>query len=297
MRTIHALLIFIILFLPFESLSQSVSKSVSPLLWQLEYGGKTSYAFGSIHLAQQQSYPLPKAVMTGFNQSDALVVEVDLDKVTPQHMQALIAKYGIDSKRPLASYLSKKTLKRYKDFCQNKHLPCEQFQALKPWLVSVTITAMLSAQAGFEPQYGIDKYFIAQSAGQKPVLPLETAEQQLGLFGGLSDEVQLEMFKQTLSDDATEFKALIDAWHVGDEKALLNLFNKAKGTAIETLFFELLLYRRNVAMSAKLEELLKSGQRLFVVIGTAHLIGHDNVLALLAAKGVKVTPWQYKSAR
>lgn len=290
------LLILIIIFIPIEGLSQTVSKSKSPLFWQLEYQGKTSYAFGSIHLGEKQSYPLPNVVMQGFAKSDALVVEVDLNAVAPGTMNALIGKYGVDPKRPLTSYLNDELSKQYQGHCQENQLPCAQFGAFKPWLVSVTLTAMQSAQAGFLPQYGIDKYFLQQAGKDKPIIQLEDAELQLKMFSGLSDKLQLELLSQSLQSGADDLSELIGHWYVGDEKALVKLFNKTSDSQLEQEFFEQLLYKRNVKMTEKMTSLLKTGQSLFLVVGTAHLIGKGNMLAMLEKQGVKVTRWQYKSA-
>ncbi|NQZ11619.1 MAG: TraB/GumN family protein, partial [Algicola sp.] len=47
--------------------------------------------------------------------------------------------------------------------------------------------------------------------------------------------------------------------------------------------------KRNVEMVDKLMVLLKAGKRVFLVVGTAHLVGPENMLDLLRKQGVVVT--------
>lgn len=297
MKIFIKILILVILVCSGSTSAKSVSKSVSPLFWQLEYQDKISFAFGSIHLAEKASYPLPEAVMNGFNRAEALVVEVNLNNISASNMNALIGKYGVDPNKPLSSYFTQDIAKKYDVFCQTKQLPCEQFSRFKPWLVSLTFMSMQAMRSGLNAELGIDRYFLGLNKDKKPVIELETAQSQLALFNSLNDRLQLELLLQSMTTDKFELQTLIEHWYKGDEAALIKLFNKTTDSELEEVFFEALLFKRNRQMSEKLVSLLKTGRSLFVVIGTGHLVGRQSVLELLQKQGVKVTPHHYKPVR
>ncbi len=264
-------------------------KSVSPLFWQLDYQGTKAFAFGSIHLGEPDMYPLPAHVMEGFKASDTLAVEVNLDEIKQSDMTALTLRHGIDKKRPLSSWLSSETQKQYRQYCQKTGLPCERFARFKPWLVSVTIMSVNFQKSGFDAELGIDKYFIAQAKGKKPIISLETAEQQLGLLANLSDDIQQELLVQSMETENSSIKEMLNSWYQGDESHLIELFGKIHDKGLEKVFHEQILVKRNVDMVDKLMVLLKAKKQVFLVVGTAHLVGPDNMLDLLRKEGVKVT--------
>ena len=294
---------FLLLFCCFYSFAEAVvpsnvaaadiveipKKSVSPLFWQLDYQGSTAFAFGSIHLGEPDMYPLPEYVMLGFKASDTLVVEVNLDEIKQSDMTALTLRHGIDKKRPLSSWLSSATQKQYHQYCQKSGLPCEQFMRFKPWLVGVTIMSMNFQQSGYDAELGIDKYFINQAKGKKPIISLETAEQQLGLLANLPDDMQQELLVQSMQTENSSIKDMINSWYQGNESHLIELFGKIHDKGLEKLFHEQILVKRNVDMVDKLMVLLKAGKRVFLVVGTAHLVGPENMLDLLRKQGVTVT--------
>ena len=45
--------------------------------------------------------------------------------------------------------------------------------------------------------------------------------------------------------------------------------------------YEALFYRRNVDMARKIEDLLKTGEIQFVVVGAGHLVGDRGIVELL----------------
>jgi uncharacterized protein YbaP (TraB family) len=271
------------------NIAATSKRSVSPLFWQLDYQGTTAFAFGSIHLGEPDMYPLPDYVMDGFKASDTLVVEVNLDEINESDMTALTLRHGIDKKRPLSRWLSRETQKQYRQYCQKSGLPCDKFARFKPWLVGITIMSVNFQQSGYDAKLGIDKYFITQAKGKKPIISLETAEQQLGLLANLPGDIQQELLVQSMQTENSSIKEMIDSWYQGNESHLIELFGKIHDKGLEKVFHEQILIKRNVDMVDKLMVLLKAKNSVFFVVGTAHLVGPDNMLELLRKQGVVVT--------
>jgi uncharacterized protein YbaP (TraB family) len=51
---------------------------------------------------------------------------------------------------------------------------------------------------------------------------------------------------------------------------------------------DMMIYQRNDEMTKKVDEMLKGKEKVFVVVGAAHLVGEKGVLKQLEAKGYKV---------
>ena len=157
------------------------------------------------------------------------------------------------------------------------------------------------------PRYGIQiekpprwhfitasKIMDAARKGNKPIVELESADEQLSLLNDLPDKAGAEFLASTL-DSAAETKKLIDrmvkAWKTGDAAGLEKLLitdplreRPGLKSAYAKLFDE-----RNVKMAAKIEGYLKkSEQPHFLVVGAGHLIGRNGILKLLQKKGYKV---------
>ncbi|MFT4925441.1 MAG: hypothetical protein ACI8WB_001534 [Phenylobacterium sp.] len=281
-------------FTGFQSFAAEVAPAVktstiTPLFWQLEHKGVKSYALGSVHLGKPSMYPLPEPIMAGFKATETLVVEVDPGQENHALMRELVDEFGKDKKRDILSWLSKPTQHKYQAYCQKLSIPCHLFGNYRPWLVSVTLASHSFMRSGFDAKLGIDQYFLAQANNKKPVIELETLESQFALFAGMSAALQEEMLLQSMTEDSEDFINLVNMWSKGDEKGMIKMFSEVKDPALKTLFVEKMLIERNHGMAGGLLGELKRGKTLFVVVGTAHLIGEQNVLSLLQKGGIKVT--------
>ncbi len=118
---------------------------------------------------------------------------------------------------------------------------------------------------------------------------LELPEDQIGMLANLPENAQEEMLKQSLRQDSTSDPALqemLDAWHQGDADALEKIMLRELKGYPE--IYQPMLVQRNRNWMPKLEAMLKSGKRYFVVVGALHLVGPDGLLASLRKDGYKI---------
>jgi uncharacterized protein len=97
------------------------------------------------------------------------------------------------------------------------------------------------------------------------------------------------MMEQTLGqlEDPEYMDALVGAWLKGDMEALEQFMHEAFVDFPES--HEVLIAARNRRWAGTIETLLTTAGSAFVVVGAAHLVGPDNVLELLEARGYAVT--------
>jgi uncharacterized protein YbaP (TraB family) len=143
------------------------------------------------------------------------------------------------------------------------------------------------AKQGFESGSGVDEQFAQRAqTDHKPIIALETMEQQLGIFSHLSLDEQRRFLLYTLEDEegsANSTDAVITAWRSGDTKALERLLTESFAEYPELL--RMLTTDRNHAWLPTINGLLKEDQDYLVVVGALHLVGRDGLVELLEREG------------
>jgi len=140
---------------------------------------------------------------------------------------------------------------------------------------------------GLKADAGVEKRLEASYSG-KPISGLETVEQQLGYFDGLSEESQRAFLVGVLDDPdgaRGEFQAMLDAWRRGDVAKIAETFDSEKTMTPELR--EVLMTRRNRAWAEWVRKRLDQPGTVMVAVGAGHLAGRDSVQAMLAARGLK----------
>ncbi len=97
------------------------------------------------------------------------------------------------------------------------------------------------------------------------------------------------MLAQTLKELDTEIASvgkLTAAWKSGDAPAVERIV--LADLKSDPQMYQRLLVERNKNWLPKIEALFAGKGRAFVVVGAAHLVGPDGVLAMLKAKGYTV---------
>lgn len=278
--------------------SQAVSEDYTPALWKLEYKGKTSYLFGSIHMGDAGMYPLPEAVTKAFEGSDTLAVEIDLSNVNQMEMAQKIQQIAIDPENPLETVLKEDTLSEYKEYCEVTKSPCGMFSTFEPWFAAMTLEALNMQQSGYSEQYGIDMYFLKQARDTKAIAELETINFQLDMLDGMPLNIQDAFLYSVVTKEGDETDKLVDAWKTGNVEAYVeNSFEDAKESGINeedySYFMDTLLYKRNKGMADELAKLIEQGKSVFAVVGAAHYGGDKSVNHYLEEKGFSIERVSY----
>ncbi len=175
-------------------------------------------------------------------------------------------------------------------------LPGEALNRMRPWLAAVLLSSQAAKIAGFEPGLGVDSVLQAQAAKRKlPTEGLETMAEQVTALSALDSDGAYQMLEETakeLADAKQVFAKMLDAWASGDAADLEAAFLQDMTTFPKA--YDALLIQRNLRWLPKFEALLQTGQPVLVAVGAGHLVGPDGMVALLRAKGFKVTPVQPK---
>ena len=257
-------------------------------LWEVVGEKGKAYLLGSIHLARQDVYPLDETIEIAFEQSDTLVVEVNLNEVDEAAMQqkALFAGVYGDG-RKLEEQLSAETLSELQGFLDERAIPFAPFNSMKPWLVAMAISSAEMLRQGYLPQFGIDKHFLDKAkASGKPVEALESADFQIELLAGFPEQEQDRFLLYTLqqvSEGGEVVEGMMTAWKAGDAATIEELLLEVVRTdeTLRPLYYQLFDSRNN-DMTKKVAAMLDSGGTWFVVVGAGHLVSETGIVRQLS---------------
>ncbi|HUK36420.1 MAG TPA: TraB/GumN family protein [Vicinamibacterales bacterium] len=259
--------------------------------WKATKGSGAVYLVGSVHMLTTDFYPLPPSLEAGFKDSDLLVEEADLAEMLSPNMQfSMLSRGMLPAGQTLDKVISPATLSLLDKHTSALGMPVEALKQFKPWMLAMTIEAMEWQKAGFDAELGLDKHFFDRAQSEnKTIQGLETTDFQISLFDGMTMEQQDRFLAETLKGVATETASvgkLAAAWKVGDLASIERLV--LADVKSDPLVYDRLLVARNRVWLPKIEALFSRPQHAFVVVGAAHLVGPDGLLAMLRAKGYRL---------
>ncbi len=262
-----------------------------PGLWKVADADTTVYLFGTIHMLPEGLEWRTPAIEGAMKASDGLVTEAvlgDDPMAAAQAMAKLAIRPGLPpvleripaEKRPALEAMMKQT-----------GIPVAALNPLETWAVALTLLSVSLQKMGLRPELGVEKRLEAgYKAAGKPISGLETLDQQMGFFDGLSEEAQRAFLVGVIDSPAeskAEFDAMVKAWTSGDTDAIAETFDSE--TTFSPELREVLMKRRNAAWAEWVKRRLDQPGTVFVAVGAGHLAGKDSVQTLLGAKGLRAT--------
>jgi len=258
--------------------------------WKATRGQGAVYLVGSVHMLTTDFYPLAPSLDAAFKDSDLLVEEADLNEMlSPNTQFSMLSKGMLPAGQTIDKVVSPATLALI-----NQHagggLPLEALKQFKPWFLAMTLEALEWQSAGFDASLGLDKHFFdrAQTEG-KAIQGLETTDFQISLFDGMSMDQQDRFLAETLKGidkEKASVARLTGAWKAGDAATIERLV--MADVKSDLVIYDRLLTSRNRTWLPKIEVLFSRPRHAFVVVGAAHLVGPDGLVALLKARGYQV---------
>ena len=284
---------FVLILLGTSTLPQkTLSASQKSFLWKIQSKTNTVYVLGSLHYCKKEIYPLSEKIGKAFTESEILVVEADVSDIKKIDIQELIERAFYPGNDALEKHVSPEIYEWVVKEAGGLGIPVELLNRQKPWFLAITLVALESLKLGFDPNLGIDKYFLSKAEGGKEILELESLDYQLNLLSSFSDKDQELFLLYTLKDLKIleqELGKLTQAWSSGDTKAMESIVTRSVSEDKRlSSVFEKVLYERNRKMASRIEVFLKTKKTYFVIIGAGHLVGSRGIVEILKGKGFLV---------
>jgi uncharacterized protein YbaP (TraB family) len=259
-----------------------------PALWRVEGAhGEWGYLFGTIHSLKRPALWRSGKVGPALDGADRIVVEVARlsDQASLSKTFAAISK--TPDLPPLSERVDPALRPRLAEAMSAAGARENDFADVETWAVALSLAR--AGQSADDAANGIDRAVEAAASG-RPVVELEGAASQLGLFDALPEKEQRDLLAAVLRDGNaidSESGSLAEAWRKGDMALIAG--ETRKGLLADPELREALYTVRNRAWTEILSAMLAKRQHPFVAVGAAHMAGPEGLPALLATKGYKVT--------
>jgi uncharacterized protein len=260
-------------------------------MWKVESRQAVAYILGTVHMMKKEMYPLDARIEEAFRKSGFYALEFNIDEagLLQKDLMTDIIYSGDDNIR---NHISRETIYLAAKKLEEAGMPFDLMTKFKPWFLAVSIELFEYQKLGFDPQYGLDKYFLQKAEGTKEIIELESFELQMELFRSMSDRDQ-ELFLgysiKEIDDSEKNMDSLLSAWSKGDAGAMENLmFDHSRDDPRLSRLYDRLFYERNRNMADKITKLLAARGTYFIAVGAGHLVGKQGIIEILARKGFSV---------
>ncbi|MFC0589273.1 TraB/GumN family protein [Novosphingobium aquiterrae] len=265
-------------------------EQVHPALWQIDGpNGQKAWLLGTIHaLPAPVDWHSPR-LDAALAAADRIVLEVariDDDGAVARTFATLGA---TPTPTPLRSRLPGEAQADYDAYLKRYGVKDASLAAMDTWAGALVLAQAAQQVAGSDSANGVDRAIKAAASG-RPVEEFEGADAQLRIFEALPETEQRDLLLTVIADTGdvrSQTRQMERAWSSGDLPAIEA--ETQQGMLADPELRAALLTQRNQAWLGKLLAMLGKGQRPFVAVGTAHLVGPEGLPALLAARGYRVT--------
>lgn len=258
-------------------------------LWEVAHPDPAiegGHLFGTFHVGDGSA--LDPAIASALEQADAVALELSPDETTPARAaSALISRGRLETGQTLADLLPEETFRALEDRFAGQEVEWLGLQHMKPWVTLFQLIASVFADSGMTGEGGAESLLQSQADG-RPVLGLETIEEQIAIFDSLSLESQIRAIEDLLVEGDTSgdmVSELVRAWRTGDDETLARLSFAGSEDPDMRRFYDALYFDRNELLSERIDALMREGGNTFVGVGAAHMLGERGIPSLLSKRG------------
>lgn len=272
----------------------AATTEASPALWVVKDDDTTIYLFGTVHVLRPGLSWFDDAVRKAFDDSDEVVLELVMPEASA--MQAAVMKHAVNaSGTPLSQQVPADKREAYTQALAKFGMPATALDTYQPWFAATQMSVLTLTTSGYDANSGAEKV-ITQAATEagKPVSGLETVDEQLGFFSGLSSESQIALLASTIDElpNATKLTDdMVAKWAAGDPQGLGELMNESLRETPE--LSKVLLADRNARWAEWIEARMAKPGTVFIAVGAGHLAGNDSVQTMLAGRKLTATRVDY----
>jgi hypothetical protein len=259
-------------------------------LWRISRDGRTSYLYGTIHVAKLDWIVPGPTVMGALRATDTIALELDL---LDAEIQAAMSK-GLAALPNVA--LSDALAKRVRRQAESACLPYDSVGKLSPEMQVVTLTLMAGRWDGLDAAYGTDIVLAAVGhAAKKNMVSLETPESQLKVLHA-HDAREIADFVEAGLDELETGRArrmlsrLAGVWASADYTNMADYeqWCECLNTPIERETMKRALDDRNPGLADRIDGLHNAGKQVFAAVGSLHMFGSTGLPAQMARRGYQV---------
>ena len=263
------------------------------LLWEIS--GKNfpapCYLFGTIHEICERDLIISDTLRSKFTATEQLALELKIDD--PQLETKMLKVTALPEGKILKDYLTSRDYEMVVHYMNDTlGFDFEKYETRKP---EVLLSVMGVRPRRCKVTSWESKLASMAKKSEKPVLGLETVEEQFALMDRKPIDVQLKELIGQIRDAQMTRKKLEDLYVLyqnQDIAGISRMMTDSMHSKEYREFERVIVYERNKNWIPVIERLGKSKPTFFAV-GGAHLGGEHGLIALLRQRGLTVKPvWQ-----
>lgn len=266
------------------------AEGAGPPLWVVKDADSTVYLFGTVHYLRPGTAWGSDKADAAFAAADQFWVEV-ADQDDPSVVAAVAQQHGVTPDRPLSSILSAGDFAAFDKAAQGIGANGAALDAYRPWLAAFMVAGTAPMQAGYRPEAGADKTLMDRARAEgKTIHGFETADRQLRLIAGMSEEAQVAYLNNYVRNGGQIVPKLdqtVAAWLKGDV-AEVGRLNRLDTRDVHEDIHRAALVVRNADWTDQIETMMQGSGSAFVAVGVAHLADQDSIIDMLTARGFTV---------
>jgi hypothetical protein len=260
-----------------------------PAMWKVADADTTLYLFGTFHLLPQGREWKTPTFERALASADELVLEIgnlDDQMALAQTLMKLGMSPGLP---PIAERVPAEKKPALEAMIAESGVPAAVLDRMETWAAGLMLASVTFKRLGLDPNAGVERTIQGpwKTTG-KPVLGLETAEDQFGVFDTLPEAAQRRFLSAMLDspeEAKKQFARMLEAWARGDVAGIARTFDDE--TLASPELRAALMTKRNAKWADWLKKRMARPGTVFVAVGAGHLAGNDSVQRMLAAEGLK----------
>lgn len=258
--------------------------------------GGTAYLLGTMHTAPDNC-ALPEKVYSALDECGRLAVEVDLTELEKDSKRLDEAMRILELRDGTARDVLGDDYGEIRNYFEKKKLYAPVFERYIPSVWGSLLTNSLADELGYDSNNGTDRMLLNYAKENSiNVIELESVESQYEMNSREPMALQIYFLKQSVQTDREQQKdalvRLYEAWKTGDLTALEKMLYEDEVPAELKEEYDLYLSEmyenRQRAMSEKIINSLKNGEKLFVAVGAMHFAAPPDILDFLGEAGYEI---------
>ena len=263
-----------------------------PPFWSVQHpeSGAVVYMLGSMHVGEE-GIVYPEYVTAAFDESDTVVVEVDVDGCSYQELvsasRELLMPDDTSAEKCLGDDYDEVV-----EFLKEKGVYEKAMEEFIPYYWCSSLTLLMAADSGLSADHGTESLFLERAREQgKSVAEIESVAAQYAMMADIPMDIQVQSVLDCIGEEnyAAQVEAtreMYEDWLCFDVQALEQL-NDDNGEMTDSYaeFMRLMYLDRQVLMADCIADRLESGGDAFVIVGAAHFFIEEDILTLLEQQG------------
>lgn len=272
--------------------SNEIEEGNGGFLWKVENGDTEVFLQGTIHLGEEDFYPLNPQSEDAYEQADIVMPELDLNNIDVTESQQLIMESAIyQDGTTIEDDLSEESYEELATILESYGLDMEMVESFQPWYMEMMLLQLILEESEYDAAYGVDQYFLdrAEEDG-KEIIALETFEEQMDVLSGFSKEQQVSTLSAAIEgydEMGAELDELAELWIEGDKDMMMEYEDNYEESEE---YMKGLNEDRNINMADQIHDYLEddNGETYFVIVGAMHFVEEPSIPSLLEEKGYEV---------